>query len=52
MRTNFGTVKNSENSEENTYARVSFLKKLQAGGSQLYEIKAPVRVFFCEFWKI
>ena len=39
----------SQNSQENTCARVSFLIKLQAWGLQLYKKEAQVQVFSSEF---
>ena len=38
----------SQNSQENTCARVSFLIKLQAWGLQLYKKEAQVQVFSSE----
>ena len=39
----------SQNSQENTCARVSFLIKWQAWGLQLYEKETLTQVFSCEF---
>ena len=41
-----------QNSQENTYARVSFLIKLQAWGLQLFKKETPAQVFSCEFCEI
>ena len=45
-------LKISQNSQENTYARVAFLIKLQASGLQLYLKKTLVHVFSCKFCEI
>ena len=43
----------SQNSQESTYSRISFLIKLQAGLTlQLYQKKALSQVFSCKFWEI
>ena len=44
----------SQNSQENTCARVSFLIKLQAeaGACNFINIETLAQVFPCEFWKI
>ena len=42
----------SQNSQENTCARTSFLIKLQASGLQLYQKRDLAQVFYCEFWEI
>ena len=41
-----------QSSQENTYARVSFLIKLQALGLQFYQKKALAQVFSCELCQI
>ena len=41
-----------QDSQENTCARVSFLKKLQAWGLQLYQKETLAQVFSCESCKI
>ena len=41
-----------QNSQENTCARVSFLKKLMAGACNLIEKETLAQVFSCEFCKI
>ena len=41
-----------QNSHENTYARVSFLIKLQTLDLQLYSKETLVQVFSCEFFEI
>ena len=38
-------------SQENTYARISFLIKLQAEGLQFIKRKTPGQFFYCEFFK-
>ena len=48
-------LKNSENSPENTCVGVSFLKRLQVWGLQLFKKETPTQVFsgkFCEIFKI
>ena len=42
----------SQKSQENTYARVSFLIKLQASGLQLYQKRDSGTGIFCEFCEI
>ena len=42
----------SQNSQENTCARVSFLIKLQAWGRQLIKKGTLAQVFSCEFCKV
>ena len=42
----------SQNSQENTYVRVSFLIKLQARPATLLKKDALAQVFSCEFWEI
>ena len=42
----------SQNSLENTCAKVSFLIKLQASGVQLYQKKNVAQKFSCEFCEI
>ena len=50
-------LENSQNSQENTCARVSFLTKLQQlalalAGLSFIEKETPAQVFSCEFCKI
>ena len=45
-------LKISQNSQENTCARVSFLIKLQAWGLQLFEKETLAQVLSCEFCEI
>ena len=42
----------SDNSQENTCARVSFLLKLQAGAYKFIKKETLAQVSFCEFCKI
>ena len=42
----------SQNSQENTCVRVSFLIKLQASGCKLIEKEILAQVFTCEFCEI
>ena len=42
----------SQNSQENTYARISFLINLQASTSNFIKIETLAQVFFCELCKI
>ena len=42
----------SENSQENTSARVSFLMKLQTEACNFIKKETLTRVFFCEFCEI
>ena len=42
----------SENSQENTCARVSFLEKLQAGACKFIKKETLAQVSSCEFCKI
>ena len=44
-------LKISQNSQENFYARVSFLIKLQAKACNFIKKEALVQVFSYEFWK-
>ena len=45
-------LKISQNLQENTCTRVSFLMKLQASGLQLYYKEALAQVFSCKFCEI
>ena len=45
-------LKISQNSQENTCARVSFLIKLQASACNLIKKETLAQVFSCEFCKI
>ena len=45
-------LKISQNSQESTYDRVSFLTKLKAWGLQLYLKKTLTQVFSCEYCEI
>ena len=45
-------LKISQNSQENTSARVSFLIKLQAIACNFIKNEALAQVFSCEFWEI
>ena len=45
-------LKFSQNSQENTCARVSFLIKLQASACNFLKKEALAQVFSCEFWEI
>ena len=47
-----GVPRNSQNSQENTCTRVSFLIKLQASGLQLIKKETLAQVFLCEFCEI
>ena len=42
----------SQNSQENTFARASFLIKLQAEAYNFIKRETLARVFFCEFCEI
>ena len=42
----------SQNSQENTYVRVSFLIKLQAEARNFIKTETLTQVFYCEFCKI
>ena len=42
----------TQNSQENTYARVSFLVKLQAEDWNFIKKGTLAQVLFCEFWEI
>ena len=42
----------SQNSQENTYARISFLIKLQAEACSFIKKEALAQVFSCEFCEI
>ena len=45
-------VKNSQNSQENTCAKVSFLIKLKASACNFIKKETLAKVFSCEFWEI
>ena len=45
-------LETSQNSQEKTCAKVSFLITLQAWGLQIYKKETLAQVFSCEFWEI
>ena len=47
-----GVLKISQNSKENTCARVSFLIKLQAEGCNFVKKETLIQVFSCEFCEV
>ena len=48
---NKGLLKISENSQENTCTRVSFLRKLQSSACNFIKQESRTQVFSCEIWE-